>query len=468
MKIEEALNFTFNFDNFIQSSQFVINNSLQEDIIKRIKRLRKIDEQFENAEIPKDNSIHHALIKFKLGVKKGNPEMFLDSLRLYRRFAYCISLKYENYSPIINSLEETKIALLILDKHWKDSFLLGLFSSLLNCWENENQETISYLREYLVNKLPDYNGNRRMINSLKRNLSFFDSQDGSVKLGLQLFFEKTAIENMTTYLGFPKNWITYSYFSKVIDVYFNKTKSDFSRYEDIVLLLKEHNSINSYKRVLSRMIIELETKNDDNIAKLVRDTAFKHIGDSSINSKWAPPVTFTQEESQMLKRAQDILNQWITTQFISVFFEVCINDSARKEFWLERSRYVSRFKIFGPENMYRQLMADTRISAFVKSRFKITSKRLNVAAIMMHVRNYCLIEFSDDGYAFISYKQDSKYCPSMDFDYESVADLRNSSMPKISVREGSLADYMTEEGRLFHKDFWQRPFRQYLDAHVLN
>lgn len=467
MKIDDALGFSFNIENFMQSSQYVINNALLEDLSKRIKRLKKIEAQFQNAEIPKDNSIHHALIKFKLGLKKGNPEMYLDSLRLYRRFAYCLSMKYGDYSPVIDSLDETKQALSILDKNWKDSFLLGLFSSLLAAWENEQQDSVTYLRYFIFNKLALYKGSRRMLNAIKKNQYFFETQDGPVKLGLQLFFEKSSIDNMTYYLGLPRNWMSYGYFSKVIDVYFNKIKSDYSKYEEIISLLLEHNSINSYKRVLSRMIIELNKNNDYAIAQLVRDAAFKLIGDSSINSKWAAPSTFTKEETDTLHLAQDILNQWITSQFISVFFEVCINDLERKNFWLERSKYVNRFKIFGPQNMFVQLKQDSRIATFVQSRFKITSKRLNVAAIMMHVREYCLIEFSDDGYAFLSYKQNSPYCPSMDFDYESVADLRNSNMPVISVREGSLADYNTQEGRLFHKNFWQRPFRQYLEAHVI-
>ncbi|MGL5013209.1 MAG: EH signature domain-containing protein [Bacteroidales bacterium] len=433
---------------------------------KRIKRLKKIDEQFQTAEIPKDNSIQLALIKFKLGVSKGDAGMYLDSIRLYRRFSYCLSMKHERYTPILDSLSETRTALKLLDNNWRHSYILGLFSSLLNQWENNNPDSIEYLRKFFINKLSIYSGNSRMINSIRKNLSYFDTQDGPVKLGLQLYFANTSINKMTTYLELPANWVTFSYFSKVINVYFNKVKSDITRYENIIELLSEHNSIYSYKRVLSQMIIELDHNNNESIYKIVRDIAFKKIGDSYINSKWAAPSSFTSQEAEDLTKAQEILNQWITSQFISVFFEVCINDEDRRVFWLERAKFVSSFKIFGSNNMFNKLIQDQRISSFVKSRFKTTSNK-NVAAIMMHIGNYYLIEFSNDGYALLSYKRNSSYCPSMDGEYESVEELRNSNMPKLSVRNGSLADYYSQEGRLFHNGYWQRPFRQYLEAHVI-
>ena len=112
MKIEDVLNFSFNSDNFIRSSEFVVNKALLHDIEKRIKRLKKIEQNVINAEIPKDNNIHHALLKFKLGFDKGDAEMFIDSIRLCRRLAYCFSLNYQSYTPILNSLPETKAALL--------------------------------------------------------------------------------------------------------------------------------------------------------------------------------------------------------------------------------------------------------------------------------------------------------------------------------------------------------------------
>lgn len=466
MKIEEALNFTFNSENFIISSEFVVNKALQQEIEKRIKRLKKIEQKVINAEIPKDNNIHHALLKFKLGLEKGDAGMFLDSIRLYRRLAYCFSLKHQDYDSILSSYKETEIALSILENNWKDSFIIGLFGSLLSKWEDGDKDAILTLRSFIFKKLKEYSGNRKLLNSIKDNIQYFENKDSAIKLGLYLFYQKVNLSDFTNYLNFPKDWIKYSFFSSVIVAYFEKTIADISTYEQVIDFLEIHNLQGTYKKILSKMIIYLNDTIEPETMQLVRETAFANIGDSSIDAKWSAPPTFDNEEKSDLQNAQDILNQWITSQFITVFFEVCINDFRRKKFWLKRSKNVRRFRIFGSENMYNQLRNDSRVSKFVKARFCITSDR-NVAAIMMHINNHSIIEFSNDGFACIAYKMNSSYCPVIDKNIETVKDLVNSGMNVISVRNGHLADYYSEEGRLMHRNDWEIPFNQFLERHVV-
>ena len=90
-----------------------------------------------------------------------------------------------------------------------------------------------------------------------------------------------------------------------------------------------------------------------------------------------------------------------------------------------------------------------------------------MAAIMMHINNHSIIEFSNDGYACIVYKLNSSYCPSIDKNIDIVKELVNPGMSTISVRNGHLADYYSEEGRLMHRNDWEIPFNQFLERQVL-
>ncbi|MFH1097655.1 MAG: EH signature domain-containing protein [Candidatus Desantisbacteria bacterium] len=222
--------------------------------------------------------------------------------------------------------------------------------------------------------------------------------------------------------------------------------------------------------MISKLIIQAKQNNFTQYQQDVKLFAFKMVGDPGIVSKWAPFENATESEIYNLTQARLILNEWITKEFISVFFEKCINDERRKQFWLNMSPHISAFKVFGPSNIWQTLRMDKRISDFVDARFQRTQSNIQVAAFMMQIGEYKLIEFSDQGYAFYAYKNDNPKAPSWDGRYNSVGELRDGILPMLVHRQGDNVTDTNPEGRLPHNNSgdinWERVFAYWIQENL--
>ena len=235
--------------------------------------------------------------------------------------------------------------------------------------------------------------------------------------------------------------------------YYEKRKNELSEIIDgINTALSNHNNIISNKRIISKLLIQINESKLEDLQDTAKNMAFKLIGDPAISSNWTIFENATQSEKIELSSARDILNEWVTKQFISVFFEKCINDPRRKRFWLKMSKNITSFKVFGPLGVKQKLKQDARISEFVDNRFQKTDSQKQVSAFLMHVKDYKFIEFSDPGYAFYAYKQSNTTAPSFNRKYYSVEDFRNGNMPLLLNRQGHTLYNYVDEGRLRHTD----------------
>jgi hypothetical protein len=452
----EILNFYFSPTAMQQAAKNSIPASIKRLHEVRINKLKKItDEVGESSfKFTGETMIPNVFRKFKNIIKTGGLLLENFERRELRTLIYSLSYSEQNNPQIFSKPNELDLVFETLEKGWRDSYLIGLIDCYLKNWETSHTASAEKLGNFIFKKMRSYDGNRAVLKSLKTNMKFFDQQNGDIVLGSELALKNKQIREATKYLSLPENWFTYPYFSKVILAYYVKRKNDIEQFiDDLNDALHEHNNSTSNKRLVSKLIIQANANEFAVLQDKVKSIAFKLVGDPGHSSIWAAFVNASENEKEDLKKARDILNEWITRQFIHVFFEKCINDPRRKKFWLNYVEKIEFFKVFGPAQTKNILNSDKRISEYVGGRFHVVDSRRDVSAIMFRIGDYKLIEFSDAGYAFYAYKNSNSSAPSFEEKYVySVESFRNGYLPMLVKRRFENIEEDYPEGRLLHKD----------------
>jgi len=463
----EILQFNFNFIGFKESGEKVISIPLLNLKKTRISTLKNIEEKLPNLPTPPSLSIISDVYKkFKSSIQTKKSDFTKRELRL---LTYSLNYTEKGYDSIIYNISEIDYLFELLNSDWRDSYLTGLIDCFMKNWDSSEEKSIMKLERFLIDKLDNYKGNRKAILAFKKNKRYFNSKNGDIILGDALVRLNMSILDATKVLSVPDSWFSYPYFSRVIAVYYEKNRGNISEtIEYITDVLIKHNNTKTAKKVISRLIIEIDSLNSTELKDKIKSIAFKQIGDPGNIACWAIYNNATEDEKIELSKARDILNLWITQQFISVFFNVCINDYRRMKFWLKYSSKISSFKVYGPESVKKQLKRDNRISEYVDSRFNCTTSRRNVSAFILYIGDYMLIEFSSEGYAFYAYKLSSINIPKLQYKLDSVDELRNKSIP-MAIDFGQFSTTYNDEGRLHHRDGleeWESRFGNWLRSKV--
>jgi hypothetical protein len=465
---QDILQFHFSPTTFQQSAQKIIPISLTLLNEHRIDKLQKIAEEVGAGSFifSGNNLIPQIFRKFKTSI---NNEISFERREL-RTLTYSFNYSEQNLQFIFGNENELNYALELLELNWRDSFLVGLIDCFLKNWETKHSKSLEQLERFISKKLENYTGNRSALISFKNNKRYFNTKNGDLILGDTIAKLNKPIQDATKILGVPASWLNYSYFSKVIVTYYERNKNKIAdEIENLNEVIQTHNNSITSKRLVSKIIIQAKSSEFAIIQDKIKKIAFTQIGDPSNISNWTAFDNATEIEKRELFEARDILNEWITQQFINVFFNVCINDERRKRFWLRFSSKISSFKVYGPLHTKSILKRDERIAEYVDARFETVSSKRDVSAFILYIGDYMLIEFSNEGYAFYAYKISSSYKPSLNYQLNSVDDLRNGSMP-MAVHSDNYYDYFNDEGRLTHRDgnqIWETRFNSWMNKKVL-
>jgi hypothetical protein len=465
---QDILQFHFSSTTLKQSAQKIIPITLSTLNEHRIDKLHKISEEVgaNSFSFSGSNLIPQIFRKFKSSI--GDESRIFERREL-RTLTYSLTYSEKNLQTIFSVENELKIALEAMETNWRDSFLSGLIDCLLSNWETKHQKSLEQLEQFITKKLDNYSGNRNTLNSFKSNKRYFNTKNGDLILGDTIAKLNRPIQEATKILGVPESWFSYSYFSRVIVTYYERNKANILNEIDNLneVLLKNNSSITS-KRLVSKMIIQANQPAFATLQDRLKKIAFTQIGDPSNISNWTAFENATETEKGEIIQGRNILNEWITQQFINVFFNVCINDERRKKFWLRFASKISSFKVYGPQHTKAILKRDEKIAEYVDARFESVSSRRDVSAFILYIGDYMLIEFSNEGYAFYAYKINSSYRPSLSYQLNSVDDLRNGSMP-MAVHSDNYYDYFNDEGRLTHRDgnqIWETRFNSWMNKKV--
>ena len=469
-KAAEILEFRFESTAFTERGKAVISGYYSNLVARRILKLESISRKLGNNAFNEEyiRNIEGVFLKFKEFIRQGELNEAFDRREL-RNLTYAFDFTSGGENAIFQNPEEVIIALDLLEENWRDLFLIGLFRCYLKNWKSRPKDSFDLLAVFVTAKLHQYGGTRTRYLQLKSNLKFFDEVKGELELGVHLYHKKIPLTKVTDFLKLPEQWISYPYFEGVINSYFQKSQNEVENYlEEIATVLKAHSNhvkgTKANKLIVGKIVCSCVDKSEE-IQDKAKDIAFELVGDPGTSAIWIVPDEINSNDRQIIERAREILNEWITRQFISVFFEKCIDDVRRKRFWLKYSKRITRFKVFGPRNVKSDLKKDERIAKYVDGRFHAVDNKSSVSAFMFLLGNHKMIEFSVPGYAFYAYKE-SIYAPEFEMDnLGSVNEFRNGNMPMLVYRQGTYLHSFSEEGRLVHNDgdlLWESVFAYWI------
>lgn len=453
---EAAKMLSFDLDrcNFKEAAENLVSLSTRQQVENKITRLQKIIVEKGECFAPLKNGagIPQVVKKFKSHYSQNSLSATVFTRRELRTLTYGLSYSDMNNPSIFSDSNELKKLFQCLEVSWKDYLINGLLDCLLRNWESPSAKSLNHLRDFISRKVRGYRGSRRLYLDLQQNIRLFEKENGPLILGTELATHGIALSDALKYCSLPDDWIKYTYFSSMMVAYIEKRKKLQDYYHDLEKTLANHNNSITNRRVIPKLIMQCNESVNAEFQSEVKALAIKTIGDPGKYSNWTAFEHATEDEVASLAKAKTILNEWITREFITVFFEKCIHDSRRKNFWLKYASKVSSFKVFGPSWIKSSLKADERVSSFVDSRYSVTYSNKSVAAFMLVIGEYKLIEFSDPGFAFYAYKNSNPYAPQIDKRYNSVEELRDGSLSRLIYRSHDDITDQNAEGSLPHQD----------------
>lgn len=470
--INDILEFRFSQNSFSEKGKNIVPTHILNLCQSRITTLNAITERIGKSMIDEKptRGIREVYLKFIKAYQANDDFKDKFDKRELRTLSYALNYKEYQENSLFENSKYLQQSFIIFNDSWRDSFISGLLDCYLSNWGSSNKESFNILSVFLTSKIENYKGSRSLFQSLKTNAKFFDKDKGDLDLGATLAISNKSISEATKFLSLPDHWITYPYFSGVINGYYEKSRNRIeTALDDISLVLEKHSNstkaTRTNKLIVSKIICHTASASEI-VQNKVKDIAFKLVGDPGITSIWRPFENANQLEISTINKAREILNEWVTRQFINVFFEKCINDNRRKRFWLQYSKKITAFKVFGPSHIKRILKTDQRISEYVEGRFHSVDSNRNVSAFMFLIGEHKMIEFSDPGYAFYAYEASNANAPSFDQKHvHSISSFIDGGMPPLVRNQGYSFYAYSDEGKLSHADStftWERKFQEWL------
>ena len=460
----------FKFDKALFASNNGISNALKNQIDLRCRKLERLNlANFGKA--PSNENLQIVLLKFKQYRLQATKKEKYFNKREIRLLSHSLLFPLQDNFPIADDEWQLTDLLKLLNDNWSDSLIFGLMSGLLNGWNNLLKSCKSVLSNFIIQKLNEYDGNRKSIEVLKPLLRYLDSNNGDLLLGADFAELGIPISECASYINLPDSWVGYSFFSNVILSYYTKRKREINEFiDDLELVLKLHNNTRFNKIIISKLIVQVSNQSFGPLQDQIKRMAFNLIGDPDILSKWHPVTNAPTDHSSEIKQAVQILNQWIIQQFINVFFEKCINDPRRKRYWLKYANKITQFNVIGSSYTKRILLEDDRISEFVTSRYK-TTRTGDDSAIMFVLKSHILVEFSDMGKLY-AYKVSNPLAPSFNTKtYSNTSQLKLSFavQNQLIYRTGRKIDSYSDEGSQPHHDgemTWEEVFTKWINLKI--
>lgn len=357
-------------------------------------------------------------------------------------------------------------ALSLLDKGWRNMFFNGLVFYLMNSWCLMKPELRRKTSQFVIKKLQGYKDNNRRYLLLKNHANMFEDA-GPQRLAYLLTSQHKDVKDAPLVLGSKPSAIAQSYFSDVIVKYCERHPIT---EDDLEELFEVHDLKRTKQLLFSHLVMKADESGDaveqTQLSKFINRT----LGDVTLTATWAPFVGATAEEALRLKRAMQQVNLWFTRRIIETFFEVCVQDKERKKFWLNYVQYVRGFKIVGSTITKRLLQNDSRVSTMFHRHFIETNSTYSqTAALVLCIKDYVLVEFSDTGSVY-AYKQDNKKVHFLRKGARyitSTNDLKDTTLDHLVENDYWYGPSYNDEGRLTHRGYWQDRLKMWLQLKVM-
>ena len=433
----------------------VVNKNI--DALKQIKDRMLVDK---GLEIPQ-RSIEEVISKVKYFSSKNDDSLDNWNNRELRIVSYYL-MKLRNHK------EDYHFALSLLDKGWRNLFFNGLVFYLMNSWNAIEDEYREATCQLVIKKLLEYKDNNKRYQQLKNYSNLFD-KNGPMRMAALVTAKNMKLIDAPILIGFKNSTFKQSYYSEVIIKYINTKKI---RNIDVIDEIFEWHDLDRTKKLVLAYLVEQEDRIGDSISRSILCKYInRKLGDVTLATNWAPFEGATYEEAQRLKRAMKLTYMWFAQQIIEVFFEVCVQDRERRDFWLQYVDHLSGFKIVGSTAVKRVLQNDSRVSGmFLKHFIETNSYSSQTSALILFIKNKVIVEFSDTGALYVYNQNHEKVkliTTHQKFNLKSTSDLKETTINYL-LEEDYNYYYNQEEGRLKHQGYWQIRLTQWLEDKVLS
>lgn len=358
-------------------------------------------------------------------------------------------------------------ALKLLDKDWKNMYFNGLVFYLMNSWCLIKPELRFKTSRLVIKKLQEYRDNNKRYLLLKNHANMFEDA-GPQRLASLLINQNKDVREAPIVLGSKLTALSQSYFSDVIVYYSTRHGLNEDKLEEI---FETHDLKRTKQLVFADLVQKAERNGDPVLQTQLSKFINRTLGDVTLTSTWAPFLGATYEEAQKLKKAMQQVNLWFTRRVIETFFEVCVQDKERKKFWLEYVPYVRGFKIVGSTMTKRLLQNDSRVSNMFQRHFIETNSTYSqTAALVLSIKDYILVEFSDTG-SLYAYKQNHnkvQFLRKGTRYMTSTNELKDTSVDKLVENDNWYGTSYNDEGRLMHIGYWQDRLKMWLQIKVMS
>lgn len=448
-------------DFYLQAAK-VGDHQTEKVINQNVRKLRVIEERMfvdEGIKVSKQ-SIDEILYKVVETSKSGVNNIDDWTVRELRIVSYYL-MKLQNDDNVYN------YALTLLDKGWRNMFFKGLVFYVLNSWNMIKPEMRKNTCQLIVRKLQQYTDNNRRYLMLKNHANFFD-EAGPTRMATLLLSKNQDVREAPMTLGNKPATFSQYYYSDVIVKYYEKANVDIDNLEEV---FKVHDVARTKKLVFANLVEAVDKSAD--VARQTQISKFinRILGDVTLASTWAPFPGATAVEAQKLKHAMQLVNLWFARRIIETFFEVCVQDRERKDFWLRYVDYVSGFKIIGSTLTMRTLQSDSRVSSMFQRHFVETNSRYSqTAALVLCIKNKVIVEFSDTGalYVYNQGHNQTKFLRNGARYMNSTNDLKIPSMNSLIEISDWGYNYYYDEGRMTHQGHWATRLSGWMQDKVLS
>ena len=366
------------------------------------------------------------------------------------------------------SLEEFSKTLQIIKEYTSPRRLIVNFlkTSLNHYWSKQK-----YSRQLIKFSIESQRENQLDIFNIKVLEDLFGTN--ALNRHSLLISEANDFDQLNFLIGLPLRWNRTEYHSLILGKCILKNsdfKDQYEFYREMV-----HSISRNYQKSFIGSLYLISTlivagKKIESIQTSLKRLALDHIGDPSNTPRWSQLKAYDNDQLKVIVEAREILNFWITRDFLTLFFEKCLNDVRRKRFWLQYAKRIKDFKVYTTPEHKRDLLKDPRISG-LNSRIKVFGYG-RISAIVMNTGNHDLVEFSDDGWAFRAYlSNNEKWRKVLDQSFIESAELLRSVRLPMAVRRraGSYYDWK-KSGTLHHRDAtykWESTFKSWLERTAL-
>lgn len=449
-RIQELLNFRFKAKYFKEKGVDLLDGKT---VVRNIHKLEQATEDLVDLQ---SRACAFDLQKTRDILEKA----FRDDVKPEKVLIDGRSLRGYSYNIVPGSYAYNKFVLAVFKSNWSASFISGLIHSILNSWIEYDEEERKLLVDFLTSQIKSC---KSYTSDVIKNALPYLSDNGAYKLGHSIKKQEKSIFECCQVFFLPRNRFVYSYFSDVIAGYYGDNPSvDF---EELKKVLKSHNNIAATKKVLPLVIITYDRKKQ--VSKDLVRIAVEMIGDPFVQSKWAPFKGANREDEQNLQKARQILVSAISAEFINVFFKTLTDDPRRLDFWLNITKYISDFRVFG-SSYSRSLMGGKVEFNILNKHYSTTTNNQDTCALVMVIKEYAIIEFTDVGALYV-YKNTNNMYKSIMEDRCRVDKMDDLKIPEIGKLVDDTAGYFHyyPEGKMVHRGNWERRMENWLNRIAL-